>query len=113
MTTKGVVNLDNCIEFTTETVTHRTFPDNILILQDHSQADLQITMSEIHILESFQRKYINNFKSVKMAIILPKNPSQAMYSLYYEGIINNNNCESKVFDTLDSSMAWLLKSAIA
>lgn len=110
MNTIGIVTLENSMEFMNEVVNHRHFPDDILILQDHSRAELKISMTEIHILEAFQRKYIDNFKSVRLAVILPNSAEQAMFSLYYEGIINNKNCESKVFDTQEDSINWLLKS---
>lgn len=107
--TVGIVTLENSIEFMTEVVTHRHFPNDILVLQDHSEAELKISMTEIHVLEAFQRKYIDNFNTVKLAILLPKNAEQAMFSLYYQGIINNENCESKVFDSQEQAKLWLTK----
>lgn len=108
MKTTGLLKLQNPIEFMKEVVTHRVFPDDILILQDHSQANIKISMTEINVLEAFKRKYIDNFTSVEIAIILPSEPTQSMYSLYYKGIIDNVNCKSKAFDTNSFALLWLL-----
>lgn len=110
LTCRDVLTLENSIAFLTEVVNHRNYPDHIYILLDQSQAELKISMTEIHILEAFQRKYIDNFKSVKIAITLPQSSEKAMLGLYYEAIINNQNCESKVFDHTQYALKWLATS---
>lgn len=104
----GEVTLENVVAFMTEAVMHRKFPDQILILQDLSKATILMSLTEVHILEAFQRKYIDNFDFVKLAIVLPKEVKEVSVSLYYEGITSSPNCETKVFDLVDTANRWLL-----
>ena len=111
LTCKNKITLENSFEFLTEVVNHRQFPNDIYILLDHSKAELGISMTEIHFLEAFQRKYIDGFDTVHLAII-PSKGEKSVLSLYYEALITNKNCTSKVFDSTQEAKTWLVTQNI-
>lgn len=101
------VTLENSYNLLAEVVNHTNFPDQVSILLDLSQAEIDLSMTDILLLEAFQRKYIDEFSEVSIAINAPQEGEKAVYSLFYDALIKNTNCNSKVFQDLDAAIKWL------
>ena len=105
-TIKGVVTLKEIIDYIIATKENSSYPRDLKILTDASNADMNISPNELHLIVEENMKSLEVYDSIVDAIVLSA-PKETALSILYQEIAKNRKYRFQIFSTREAALKWL------
>ncbi|PKQ65823.1 hypothetical protein BZG02_02125 [Labilibaculum filiforme] len=102
----GNITLKDILDYIDATKDNTTYPRNLRILTDASQANMLLGHNDIETIVNANNESLKNYNYIVDALIVDK-PVETALSLFFKLLSENNKYKAKVFSTPEGAEYWL------
>jgi phage-related protein len=103
---KGNVSIENILQSADELEQNKTLPRVLRIIEDARDANVKLSVRELHLIEQKIRIVAKNFDSIRHAVI-HSTPINTALSFMMSDMIKSSNYNLKVFSTMEGAKDWV------